>query len=97
MITIISVAIKTFKNAHFGKCVIVHLMAPWKNNYELVLKAKIRAAPFPTVLNPHPTPSLKKGESTTTCSLDMSQAHPSYFQQFLSVNVSNHAAQCQTL
>jgi hypothetical protein len=35
-------------------------MAPWKSNYELVLTAKIRAAPVPTVLHsPHPIPERK--------------------------------------
>jgi len=57
-------------------------------------KAKIRAAPVPTVLH-SPTPLLKQGESKFTLGRDTSQAHPSYDQQFLSVNVSNLAAQCQ--
>jgi hypothetical protein len=36
-------------------------MAPSKNNYELVLKAKIRAAPIPTVLHsPHPVPEKRR-------------------------------------
>ena len=43
-----------------------------------------------------PTPPLKQDESKTNLDPDTSQTHPSYAQQFLSVNVSNHAAQCQT-
>jgi hypothetical protein len=37
-------------------------MATQKKNYELVLKAEIRAAHFPTVFH-SPTPPIKKGES----------------------------------
>jgi predicted transcriptional regulator len=62
--TIISVASKTFKTHIFKKCVVVYLMAPRKNNYKLVSKAKIRAAPVPTVVHsPHPSLSQKKGKS----------------------------------
>jgi len=43
-----------------------------------------------------PTLPLKQDESKTNLGPDTSQAHPSYPQQFLSVNVSNRAAQCQT-
>jgi hypothetical protein len=41
-------------------------------------------------------PLLKQDESKTNLGPDTSQAHPSYTQQFLSVNVSNLAGQCQT-
>jgi len=46
------------------KCVIVYLKATRKKNYELVSKAKIRAAHFPTVFH-SPTPPLKQGKSKT--------------------------------
>ena len=49
---------------------------------------------FQLYVNNH-TPPLKQGESRTTIDPDDSQAHPSYDQKFLSVNVSNRAAQCQ--
>jgi hypothetical protein len=41
------------------------------------------------------TPPLKQGKSKTTLSPSTLSACPSYTQQFLFVNVSNHASQCQ--
>jgi len=64
-------------------------------NYELVLEAKIELHLFQHYFTPH-TPLLKQGESETTLSPDL-PAHTSYAQQFLSVNFSNRAAQCQIL
>ena len=83
---------KTFKNAYVLKCVIVYWKATRKN-YELVSKTKIELHLFQQYFTPH-TPPLKQGESETTLSPDL-PAHASYAQQFLSVNVSNLAAQCQ--
>jgi len=40
-------------------------------------------------------PPLKLGESKTTLDPDDLQTHPSYAPQFLSVNISNRAAQSQ--
>ena len=68
IITLISVASKTFKNAHFLKC--VYQKATWKKNYELVLKAKIELHLFQQHFTPY-IPPLKHGESETTPSPDI--------------------------
>jgi hypothetical protein len=62
-------------------------------NYELAAKAKIELHLFQQYFTPH-TPPLKQGVSETTLSPDP-PAHARYAQQFLSVNFSNRAAQCQ--
>jgi hypothetical protein len=49
---------------------------------------------FQQYLTP-PTTPLKQGKSKNTLGPDTSQAHPSYAEQFLYVNVANRAAQCQ--
>jgi len=71
--TIISVASKTFKNAHFLKCVTAYWKAARKMNYELVLKAKIELYVYQQYFTPH-TPPLKQGESDTTFSPDLPSA-----------------------
>jgi len=68
--TIISVDSKTFKNAHFLKCVIVYQTATRKQNYKLVSKAKIELHLFQQYFTPH-TPPLKQDESETTLSPDL--------------------------
>jgi len=88
--TIISVASKTFKSAHVLKCVIVY-KATQKNNYELVSKAKIELHLFQQYFTPH-TPHLNKARVKPP--FVQTSAHASCAQQFLSVNVSNRAAQC---
>ena len=60
----------------------------------LFRKPKLSCACSNNTSLPHPT--LNQGESKTTLSPDISQTHPPYAQQFLSVKVSNPAAQCQT-
>jgi len=66
----VSVASKTFKNAHFLKCVIVYQTATRKKNYELVSKAKIELHLFQRYFTPH-TPPLKQDKSETTPSPDL--------------------------
>jgi hypothetical protein len=83
-----------FKNAHFSKCVIVYLMASQKNNYKLVSTAKIELHLLQQYITPY-IPLLKQDDSKTTLGPATPQAHPSYAQQFLSINVSNRAAQYQ--
>jgi len=68
--TIISVASKTFKNAHFWKCVIFYYKATQMKNYKLVSKAKIELHLFQQFFTPH-TPPLKQVESETTLSPDL--------------------------
>ena len=68
--TIINVASKTFKNAHFLTCVIVYYKATRKKNYELVSKAKIELHLFQQYFTPH-TPPLKQGESENTRGLNL--------------------------
>jgi len=64
--------------------------------YGRVLEDKITAAPVLTVLHSsHLSPPLKLGESKTTLGSDSSQAHPSYAQQFLSINFSHCVSQRQ--
>jgi len=62
-------------------------------NYELVSKAKIELHLVQQYFNPTPHP-LNKAR-VKPLSVQTSPAHASYTQQFLSVNVSNRAAQCQ--
>jgi hypothetical protein len=76
--TIISVASKTFKNAHFLKCVIVHQTATRKKNYELVAKAKTELHLFQQYFTPA-TPPMKQDESETTLSPDF-PTHALYAQ-----------------
>jgi hypothetical protein len=56
------------------------------NNYKLVWTAKIGLQLFQQYFTP-PSPFPKQGESKTILGPDMSQAHPSYAQQFPSLNV----------
>jgi hypothetical protein len=59
---------------HTFKNVLVYLMAPRKNNFELILKVKLELYLFQQYFNP-PNPSQKKGETKTTFGRDSSQAH----------------------
>jgi len=60
----------------------------------LFQKLKLELQLFQQYFTP-PNPPLKQGKSKNTLGPDSSQAHPSYAEQFLYVNVANHAAQCQ--
>ena len=91
--TTISVANKTFKKAPFWKCVIVYQKATRKKNYEIVLKAKIQLHLFQQHITHH-TPPLKQA-IVKPPPVQTSPAHASFAQKFLTVNVSNRAAQCQ--
>jgi len=64
-----------------------------KKNLELVSKAKIELHLFQQYFTPH-IPPLKQARLKPP-SVRTSPAHASYAQQFLSVDVSNRAAQCQ--
>jgi hypothetical protein len=69
--TTIIVASKTFKNAHFWKCVIVCKKATRKKNYELVSKAQIELHLFQQHFIP-PTPLMKEGKSEITLGPELS-------------------------
>jgi len=64
------------------------------SDYELVLKAKIELHLFQQYFTPH-TPPLRQDQSETTLTPDLPSTHTSNAEQFLSINVSNRAAQCQ--
>jgi hypothetical protein len=66
-----------------------------EEHYKLVLEVKIELHLFQQYFT-SPTRPLKQEESKTTLGPDTSPAHASYAQQFLSVKVSNRAAQFQT-
>jgi hypothetical protein len=90
--TIISVASKTFKNAHLWKCVIVYEKATRMKNNKLVSKAKLSyTCSNSTSL---PIPHHWNKARVNTPSVQTFPAH-TYAQQFLSANVSNRPAQCQ--
>jgi hypothetical protein len=87
------IASKTFKNAHFWKCVFVNLKAIQKKNYERVLKLKVSWTCSNSTSLPISHPWNKARVKPP--SVQTSPAHTSSTQWFLSVNVSNRVAQCQ--
>ena len=91
--TIISVGRKTFKT-HVFKNVLLYSRRPHgRRIMNLSRKLKVSCTCSNSTLLPHPTPETRREwnypQSRT------SPAHTSYAQQFLSLNVSNRAAQCQ--
>jgi hypothetical protein len=93
IITIISVASKIFKNAHFEN-VLLSTRKPYGRritNLFRKLKLSCTCSNSTELHMPHPWNKTR----VKPPSVHTSSAHASYAQQFLSINVSNCAAQCQ--
>jgi hypothetical protein len=91
--TTISVASKTFKNVHFQNMLLSSRRPHGWRIMNLFQKLKLSCTCSNSTSLPTPNPWNKARVKPP--SAQTSPAHASYAQQFLSVNVSNRAGQCQ--